>query len=177
MAEAAVPGAALVNGNALMLPYADASFDACVTHFFLLWVDAAGCLLEMRRVTRPGGVILAFAEPDYGARVDYPPELAEVGRLQTESLLQQGADVTLGRRLPELFKLAGLINVFSGVLGGEWTHVPDRRARELEWAVVKSDLAGLIDPARLEELHRIDSAAWRNGSRVLYIPTYYAVGW
>ena len=86
------PQATLACANALWLPYASGVFDITFCHFLLLWVrDPLQALREMKRVTRPGGSILALAEPDYNARVDKPDELASLGRWQAESLRRQGA--------------------------------------------------------------------------------------
>lgn len=60
------PGLDFVAGDALALPYADASFDAVTISFGLRNVeDTAAALAELRRVTRPGGrlVICEFATP------------------------------------------------------------------------------------------------------------------
>jgi ubiquinone/menaquinone biosynthesis C-methylase UbiE len=93
------PKANLACADALALPYASGIFDITFCHFLLLWVgDPFLALREMKRVTRPGGSILALAEPDYGARVDKPDELAVLGRWQTESLRRQGADPFIGIR-------------------------------------------------------------------------------
>jgi hypothetical protein len=40
-------------------------------------------LKEMSRVCKPGGMVAAFAEPDYEARIAYPPELDSPVRLQS----------------------------------------------------------------------------------------------
>lgn len=176
-AQKTVPRAALVQADAVHLPYPNAVFDACLTHYFLLWVDAERVMAEMIRVIRPGGVILALAEPDYGGRIDYPVVLAEIGRLQAEALSRQGADTQMGRKLAELFTVAGLQNVTSGVMGGEWTQKPSAVDREMEWDTLTSDLAGSLDPDRLSALRQLDSAAWQRGDRILYVPTFYAIGW
>lgn len=64
-----VPAAALTCGDALVLPYPSGIFDITFCHFLLLWVrDPLLALLEMKRVTRSGGAVLALAEPDYELR-------------------------------------------------------------------------------------------------------------
>jgi ubiquinone/menaquinone biosynthesis C-methylase UbiE len=69
-----------IHANGLMLPFAPGSFDACLCHFYLLWSrDPLAALLEMQRVTRRGGWLLALAEPDYGAREDEPAGLKPLG--------------------------------------------------------------------------------------------------
>ena len=81
------PAARLTRGDALSLPYPNECFEIVFCHFLLLWVsDPHRALGEMKRVTQPGGYVLALAEPDYSARVDEPTELASLGRWQTESL-------------------------------------------------------------------------------------------
>ena len=60
------PGLSFVAGDALRLPYADASFDAVTISFGLRNVeDTATALTELRRVTRPGGtlVVCEFSTP------------------------------------------------------------------------------------------------------------------
>jgi demethylmenaquinone methyltransferase/2-methoxy-6-polyprenyl-1,4-benzoquinol methylase len=54
-------GVTLLAADALALPFADQTF-ACVTSAFLLrnLADLAGGLEEMRRVTRPGGLVAAL---------------------------------------------------------------------------------------------------------------------
>ena len=168
--------AALVQGNALSLPYPDASFEIVYCHFLLLWVrDPLQALLEMKRVTRPDGHILAFAEPDYSQRVDQPNELIPLGTWQTESLKRQGADPGFGARLAESFFQAGIKIVEAGTIqgvGGE-ASIADW---ELEWAVIESDLAGSVSGEDIQKMKQIDKAAREHAERVLYVPTYFVWG-
>jgi SAM-dependent methyltransferase len=164
-------------GDALSLPYGTAGFDCCLSHFFLLWLkDPSQGLKEMRRVTHPGGLIAALAEPDYGGRIDYPAALTEVGHLQEAALHQQGADPSLGRRLASLFVEAGLSDIQTGLLGGHWSASPSDEAWESEWSVLESDLDGWIDKGKLESLRNLDAAARQKGERILFVPTFYAWG-
>ncbi|MCP2326288.1 demethylmenaquinone methyltransferase/2-methoxy-6-polyprenyl-1,4-benzoquinol methylase [Hamadaea flava] len=60
------PHVPLVAGDALALPFADASFDAVTISFALRNVnDTAAALREMARVTKPGGrlVVCEFSHP------------------------------------------------------------------------------------------------------------------
>ena len=162
----------LLCADALNLPYLTHAFDLTFCHFTLLWLaDPLLALREMSRVTRPGGFVLAFAEPDYINRVDRPAALAPMGRLQTESLRRQGADPGLGLRLADLFARAGLEIIETGPY--QSFDVPSDDA-ELEWAVLEADLAGLASPAQLEKWKRIDQQARRRGERILRVPTYFA---
>ena len=157
--------------HGLNLPFASGSFNACLCHFYLLWVaDPLAALLEIKRVARPGGWLLALAEPDYGARVDEPAELKGLGDLQTQALRMQGADPCIGARLSELFQQVGLTVIESGVLErGE----PDP---EQEWRVLSADLESTLIPAELQHWREMDRAAWQSGRRVLHVPIHYAFG-
>jgi SAM-dependent methyltransferase len=171
------PGSIFTLGDAHNLPYEDGSFDLTLCHFLLLWVaNPSEVLSEMRRVTRPGGALLALAEPDYGGRIDYPSELAELGRLQADSLRRQGAEPELGRRLASLFTSLRLENIESGVLGAQWSSPLSPAELESEWAVIRYDLGASLSMSELEHLRQVDAEAWRSGRRVLYVPTFYAWG-
>jgi demethylmenaquinone methyltransferase / 2-methoxy-6-polyprenyl-1,4-benzoquinol methylase len=69
------PAVTLVAGDALALPFADASFDATTISFGLRnVVDTAAALRELARVTRPGGrlVVCEFSHPTWAPlRVAY----------------------------------------------------------------------------------------------------------
>jgi SAM-dependent methyltransferase len=177
LARRYAPAASMVQGDAHSLPYAGAAFDLLYCHFLLLWVhDPDQVIAEMVRLLRPGGSLLALAEPDYGGRIDYPPELADIGRQQEEALGRQGADTRLGRRLKNLFNRAGLHDVEVGVLGAQWQETPSQSELHLEWSVLRNDLADLIDSSELERLREIDAQAWQLGDRILFVPTFYAWG-
>lgn len=164
-------------GDALRLPFAEGAFDACICHFLLLWLSRPqDALAEMVRVTRPGGWVLALAEPDYGGRLDAPAPLETLGKMQTEALRAQGADPFIGRRLNGLMADAGLVDIQGGVIGANWNEPPSGAERESEWAVLAADLEGRIAPQELARLRQIDEAAWRRGSRTLFVPTLYAWG-
>ena len=62
------PGLSFVAGDAMALPFADASFDAVTISFGLRNVaDVDGALTEMARVTKPGGrlVVCEFSDPTW----------------------------------------------------------------------------------------------------------------
>jgi len=170
------PAASLTRGDALALPYSNGSFDIVYCHFLLLWArNPLQALLEMKRVTRLGGHILAFAEPDYSRRIDKPDELVQLGKWQTESLIQQGADAGLGARLAELFFQAGIkINETGTIQGAE--SEPSLDEWEIEWAVIESDLTGSVPAEDIQRMKALDRRARARGERVLYVPTYFAWG-
>jgi SAM-dependent methyltransferase len=179
LAEAArnYPRSIFSLGDAHALPYADSSFDIVLCHYLLLWVaDPLQVLSEMRRVTRPGGALLALAEPDYGGRIDFPPDLDQLGRLQTRALRRQGAQPEMGRRLSALFTSLELEAVEVGVLGAQWSGPLSPAEQESEWAVIRSDLDDILPASQLRRLRQLDALTWQSGERVLYVPTFYAWG-
>jgi ubiquinone/menaquinone biosynthesis C-methylase UbiE len=171
-----VPNASLVQGNALQLPYSDEIFDIVYCHFLLLWVkDPLQALLEMKRVTKRGAHILAFAEPDYTARLDQPGELIPLGEWQTESLRKQGANPRLGSQLADLFFRAGIKINETGTIQNAGQN-PSPEEWENEWDMIESDLAGLVPNEEIQRMKKLDQQARTSGERVLYVPTYFAWG-
>lgn len=175
------PGCFLVQGDGHSLPYASGSFDIVFCHYLLLWVaEAADVIAEMVRLTRRGGAVIALAEPDYGGRIDYPPPLDQLGHLQTQALHSQGADVNIGRKLGEIFSDAGLINIELGILGGQWLQPLSQGEIDSEWKVLQSDFENFEDPLltkdNLEDIKLLDQIAWEKRERILFVPTFYALG-
>jgi SAM-dependent methyltransferase len=170
------PRAMRVQGNALTLPFHDRSFDLVYSHFLLLWVgDPLLALQEMKRVTKKGGHVIAFAEPDYLKRVDQPEELIPLGRWQTEALRRQGADPGLGARLAEMFFGAGIRIVETGTIQSSDTQ-PSLEEWKLEWEVIEADLQGSVPDKELQHMKALDQAAREKGERFLHVPTYFAWG-
>lgn len=164
--------------DALHLPFSSASFDLSLCHFVLLWIhQPLQALQEMARVTRNGGFLCALAEPDYGGRIDFPPELSEIGIWQTEALREQGANPQMGRELRALFADAGLQDIEVGVLGGQWRKDAASGEFELEWEVIQSDLQYKKEfVAAASELKSLELSSRTEHQRVLFVPTFYAFG-
>jgi SAM-dependent methyltransferase len=172
-----VPAATLTCGNALAMPYPSMVFDITFCHFLLLWVcDPLQALLEMKRVTRPGGAVLALAEPDYDSRVDKPAAFVPLGRWQAESLRRQGAHPGLGSRLAGLFRQAGIQLSETGTLQEGGGCLPVSAERDLEWSVLEADLDGWVPVQEIHKMKVLDEQAWKRGERVLHVPTHFAWG-
>lgn len=166
------PKAILTCGDALTLPYANASFNLTFCHYLLLWLkDPLNSLKEMKRVTRPGGSVCAFAEPDYGGRIAYPVNLAKITDLQTQSLKKQGVNLSIGRQLRHLFTEAGLSMVQAGVLAAEWNESADSMESEMD--MIANDLEFLgKKPGSTEAFANIQFPK----DSLYFIPTFYACG-
>ena len=170
------PASSLTRGNGLSLPYSDSTFDIVFCHYFLLWVsDPLQAVLEMKRMTKRGGHILALAEPDYSARVDKPEALRPLGEWQREALKRQGANPSFGAQLAETFFQAGITLKETGTIQGA-ENEPSVREREMEWAVIEADLAESVSSVEIQKMKQLDEKAWERGERVLYVPTYFAWG-
>ena len=165
--------ASLTHGDAHSLPYPDQSFDIVYCHFLLLWVRSP--LQVVREMARVGRSVLALAEPDYSQRVDEPATLKQLGKWQTEALVQQGANPLFGSRLAETFYQAGIQLIETGPiqiaeksrLAEEW---------ENEWAVIEADLAESVSGEDIQKMKVLDKNARKCGGRVLHVPTYFAWG-
>ena len=163
--------------DGLHLPFPSASFNHCLCHFYLMWVsDPLKALHEMARVTTPGGWVFAFAEPDYGGRIDYPKTLERLGKMQTKSLQTQGADVHMGRRLLALFKECGFDEVGTGIISADWEPGTDMNSFKDDWEVITRDLAGLISPEELDALRSRAEASTLKGYDIWFVPIFYAYG-
>ena len=171
------PAAAPVYGDAQALPYTAGIFDITFCHYLLLWLqNPLQVLVEMKRVTCPGGAILALAEPDYEARVDKPEALAPLGRWQAEALRRRGAEPGLGNRLAGLFDQAGIRIIETGILQSGGSFMQSPAERDLEWSVLEADLAEWVPAREIYRLKLLDEEAWMLGSRVLDVPTHFAWG-
>lgn len=176
LASGNAPALRVVNAVGEHLPYPQACFDLVFCHYLLLWVQKPEQVLrEMARVTRPGGAILALAEPDHAARIDHPAALRRLGEWQTGALQRQGVNPQMGRELAGVFARAGIRLVENGVIGGGW-NAPTPAETEMEWAVLEADLAGQVPADDIQHMKELDAQARRQGSRVLFVPTFYAWG-
>lgn len=165
----------LTQADGYQLPFTAHTFKVSYSHYLLLWINQPDHMLtEMRRVTEPGGYVMALAEPDHHARIDYPPPLDHLGELQTLSLQGQGVNIQMGRQLRSLFQAVGLSDVQSGILGAQWSSEGTRDPTE--WLTLKADLGDKLDEESLAEYKQIDLQTRHTGTRVLFVPTFFALG-
>ena len=165
-----------LTGRGESLPFLDSSFDVVYCHFLLLWVqEPRNIIKEMARVTRPGGFVILFAEPDYGGRIDFPAELETAGLLQVQALTRQGAHPLVGRQLGHLLGSCHLTNIGMGLLGGEWPF-PNHQDWTGEKDILVHDLAPVMSRQELDDLLQAEQTARQSGERLLFVPTFYAFG-
>jgi SAM-dependent methyltransferase len=111
---------------------------------------------EMVRIARPGGWVAAM-EPDAAWTMCYPPHPAFTRICEIFPLAagRNGADTAIGRRVPELFRQAGLADVEVDAVVQMYPHGHSRRTvrldlvRSMRTRIVEM---GLASEAELEEL-------------------------
>lgn len=118
-------GVELHQGDAHRLPFNDAAFDATRADRVLIFLhDPGAALVEMARVTRPGGRVVV-TEADLGSAVVDAPDL-ELTRVLLATAAEAVPGGWIGRRLRGLFVDAGLVDVEVHMFGapstnfGEW---------------------------------------------------------
>ncbi len=115
---------------------------------------------EMVRMARPGGWVAAM-EPDAAWTMCYPPHPAFTRICEIFPLAagRNGADTTIGRRVPELFRQAGLADVEVDAVVQMYPHGHSRRTVRLD--LVRSMRTRIVEMglATEAELEELDAAA------------------
>ncbi|MGV8977312.1 MAG: methyltransferase domain-containing protein [Cellulomonas sp.] len=171
--ESGAPNVSFEAGDLYALPYEDASFDVVHAHQVLQHLsDPIAGLREMKRVTRPGGLV-AVRDSDYSAMTWYPPNagLDEWLALYREVTQANHAQCDAGRRLLGWVREAGFDADGIQPGAGVWCYATpqDRQWWSELWAdrAVASHFAaqaieyGLADDVGLEHL----ADAWREWGR------------
>lgn len=156
-----------VVGDVHAMTFPDATFDVVHAHQVLQHVaDPVGALREMRRVTKPGGLV-AVRDSDYAAKAWYPrlPELDQWMRLYQQCARANGGEPDAGRHLLSWALRAGFTDVTASASTWCFATPEDRSWWGGMWAdrIVDSALARqAVDSgfATTDELRAI-SAAWR----------------
>ena len=167
----------LVCADGNSAPFCDQSFDFIIFHYFLLWVKNPEFLLKSaRRLLVPGGTIVAFAEPDYKSRIEYPEEFEKIGSFQTKSLIHQGINPIIGRQLPGLLSGAGYKDIQFGISGFQKSVGSISKDHSSEWEMLMNDLKIIRKSSLVAKYQIMEQEAIEKGERVSWVPTFYAFG-
>ncbi len=164
----------IINANGYDLPFKDNYFDLSFCHYLLLWSDHPFKFLEeMTRVTKKSGWVCCFAEPDYLSRIDSPQALERLAEIQNKSLQKQGVNLSTGRKMLDWFAKINLANINWGIIGSQ-NSPSTNKDQELEWNTLIKDVQGYISKEELDALRIIELQSLNNGTRILFVPTFYA---
>jgi SAM-dependent methyltransferase len=149
----------VMQGDARRTGLPSSSFDLVHARTLLINVpDPAGMVAEMVRLVRPGGW-LAVLEPDVALALCHPPDPAWDRLVELFLSVHRGddADPFIGRRLPELFRHAGLTDI--GVAAKADIYPPGNSRRTIRLDLVRSMRSkivarGLADEQELDEVDR-----------------------
>lgn len=156
------------------------SFDLVHTRTLLVNVPRpAEVAAEMARLARPGGQV-ASLEPDAEYQLCYPPDPAftRICEIFPVVFTRTGADPHIGRRVPELFRLAGLQDVEADARVRVYPPGHSRRTHLLD--LVRSMrqqvlTLGLAGEAEFDELDAAARAHLRDPHTVVVCHPYFLV--
>jgi ubiquinone/menaquinone biosynthesis C-methylase UbiE len=152
-------GVAIMTADARHTGLPSGSFDLVHARTLLVnLTDPAQAVAEMVRLAKPGGQV-AVAEPDTEHVLCYPPLPAfdRMGEIFRAAFRRNGADPTIGRRVPELFRQAGLTDV--GVESRTQMYPPEHSRRTVRLDLVRAMRPQILEMALAsrEELDKLDA--------------------
>ncbi len=165
-------------GNAEKLPFKDNIFDIVTCNLVLMWASNPQKVVnEMTRVTKPGGIVLATLEPDYGGKLHWPENQKVDPIFSGKAIKSKGGDPHIGRKLRALFVRAGLKTKVGIGNNRIWSCEEDKsyylHARDFYVKALKK--AGLsqkeIDKWEYDYLKSLDE-----GVQLNFFPQFYAIG-
>ena len=165
-------------GTAEDLPFDDNTFDVVTCNLVLMWAKTPQIVVdEMARVTKPGGIVLASLEPDYGGKLHFPENPKIDAVFAGAAIRARGGDPHIGRKLRLLFVRSGLETKIGIGNNRIWTceedksyylHARDFYVKALKDAGISQDE---IDKWEYDYLSSLDE-----GVQLNFFPQFYAIG-
>jgi SAM-dependent methyltransferase len=157
----ALAGVEIVTADARHTGLPSGSFDLVHARTLLINLpEPAKAVAEMVRLARPDGVV-AVAEPDTEHALCYPPHPAfdRICEIFPVVFGRHGADPAIGRRVPELFRDAGLADV--KVESRTQMYPPGNSRRTVRLDLVRAMRPQIMEMglASADELDELDAAA------------------
>jgi len=148
------------------------SFDIVLNHFYFMWFPKSfGVLMELVRVCKKGGYIVALSEPDLGGWIEYPDN--NLGKYHQEAILKSGGIPDIGRRLYAIFSSAGLkTQIFTFLQFWEPTKLKQYVLQS--WDLLLEE--GIINKDEYNERIEKEREYIENNIRIVAIPIFAAIG-
>jgi ubiquinone/menaquinone biosynthesis C-methylase UbiE len=109
---AGAPGVGVRTGSAMALPYADGAFDAVASALVIFFVpDAPKAVVEMARVTRPGGGVCAYAWDLLGGGFPYAALQDAMTELGQEPPMPPHPEAATLASLRSMWADAGMVDI------------------------------------------------------------------
>lgn len=177
-AERNVSNARFEQGNFYNLPFPDGAFDAGFANAVLDHLqDPPAALAELKRVSRPGGVVGVRSNDSDGLLVALPePLIALYGELQEQAINRNGGNLRLGKSLRGLLNRAGFVNVEASA-SYDYRGTPEAihwMGNYLASSIVETDWA---DRETLEKINAAAKAWSENPDAFVAQCWCAAVGW
>jgi SAM-dependent methyltransferase len=181
VAEQGLTNVEVIQADARHTGLPPASFDIAHARTVLVNVpDPEAVLAEMTRLVRPGGWV-ASLEPDVAVHLYHPanPAWDRLHEISITAFQADRADPFIGRRLPELFREAGLSDI--GARAHAELYPPGHTRRTIRLDLVRSMRPKIValGIASEQELDDLDRAAREHldDPHTLVLPHLFFLAW
>jgi hypothetical protein len=132
---------------------------------------------EMARVTRPGGLVAAVMEPDYGGTIHHPENPVADRLFADDAIRRRGGDPHMGRKLRALFANARL-DTEVGLLNPKIPScAEDLETYRQDGHLYRKWLLGAgMEPKDVDAWQAEYEASLRAGTQFSFLPLFYAIG-
>ena len=171
-AQENIEGIEFFRDSSESLSMRDESYDIVICHYFFMWNPKPfGQLMEMIRVCKKGGYVVALAEPDYGSWMEYPD--LGLGEYHRKALSELKAEPIMGRRLLSIFSSGGLEATV-----GVNNYIMDKKELEehieAEWCAVMN--SGIITEEEYDKKMIDEKKMIEENLRIINLPLVSVIG-